>query len=195
MKIWKRLLALLTASCLTLGMLTMGALGAEGDEAQIGETSYATLAQAVAAVKGGETIVLLQDVSLSGEQKLNKNLILDLNGYTLAGTGTLLVAGSKSMSVTIQNGSLGGSTNGLITMTGGILALENLTSAPGAAFQLKLSGGTVDLWGCDLTSSSTTYALLDIGRADVTMTNCSLTAPGSSGAVCLGRGRDRKSVV
>ena len=53
--------------------------------AQIGENGYVTLAAAIAAAKDGETVKLLKDVTENVEIAKEKNLTLDLNGYTLNG--------------------------------------------------------------------------------------------------------------
>ena len=56
-------------------------------EAQIGDTTYKTLAEAIAAAKDGDTVVLLRSVSVDGEGIVvsGKAITLDLNGKTLNG--------------------------------------------------------------------------------------------------------------
>ena len=51
----------------------------EGDNAQY----FATLADAIAAAKAGETIKLVANVKVDGTVLLNKGITLDLNGYVL----------------------------------------------------------------------------------------------------------------
>ncbi len=51
-------------------------------EAYIGDTAYATLAEALAAVKSGETVTLYADVTVSN-LVINPAITLDLNGKTL----------------------------------------------------------------------------------------------------------------
>lgn len=59
--------------------------------AAIGETKYATLDDAAAAAKSGETILVLKDIDLSSHARSNSDDIviegvtLDLNGYTIRG--------------------------------------------------------------------------------------------------------------
>ena len=57
--------------------------------AQIGDTQYATLAEAIAAAKAnGGTLEILQDIDLNGAYwtpvELNKDLIIDGNGHTIS---------------------------------------------------------------------------------------------------------------
>ena len=60
----KRALALLMTLCMVLSLVTP-ALAAEGDVAQIGEQTYATLNEAIDAAADGATIQLLGDATLS----------------------------------------------------------------------------------------------------------------------------------
>lgn len=57
----------------------------DGDAA-IGTTQYPTLEKAIAAAKSGQTIKLLNDVDLSGNIVINKNITLDLNGKKIYNT-------------------------------------------------------------------------------------------------------------
>ena len=60
--------------------------------AKIGETTYATLADAFEAAAGGATIVLLNNVNLDAETTLKvasgESVVLNLNGKTIIGTDT-----------------------------------------------------------------------------------------------------------
>ena len=65
----KRVLALATAASLVLGMLTLGVYAAEGEhEAQIGNQTYETMAEAVEALNGMTpgtyNMTLLRDVEI-----------------------------------------------------------------------------------------------------------------------------------
>ena len=84
----------------------------EGFAAAIGGTQYATLAEAVAAVRAGETIRLLRDVELDGTGLANnhgallisRDVILDGNGYTIsAKEGTFSVAGDNGGGPSLVN--------------------------------------------------------------------------------------------
>ena len=72
--------------------------------AKIGENEYATLAAAIAAANNGETVKLLKNVTENVEIAKEKNLTLDLNGYTLnGGTEKGKPALSNLGTITIQD--------------------------------------------------------------------------------------------
>ena len=54
--------------------------------AQVGKFSYETLAEAFTAAQADETITLLGNSELSETIKVNKNVTLNLNGFTISGT-------------------------------------------------------------------------------------------------------------
>lgn len=72
--------------------------------AQIGSKKYETLADAIRLAAKGKTITLLANVTENVEITANKNLTLDLNGFTLnGGTGTAKAALSNLGTITIQD--------------------------------------------------------------------------------------------
>lgn len=81
-KLRYRLLSALVALCMVLVLFPAVALAAEGDVAQIGDTTYATLDEAVETAEEGATIVLLQDCELT--KGFNKTL-------TFTGTGKITI--------------------------------------------------------------------------------------------------------
>ena len=81
----KKLLAGVLSAAMVLGTMAIPAF-ADGDVAKIGDTEYETLTAAVAAVKDGETVTMLKDVTESVEISADKNITLDLNGNTLTNT-------------------------------------------------------------------------------------------------------------
>lgn len=54
--------------------------------AKIGDTEYETLAEAVAAAKAGDTVVLQKDVTIGGYQEIRKAITVDLGGNKLTST-------------------------------------------------------------------------------------------------------------
>ena len=85
----KKLLAGVLSAAMVLGTMAIPAFADEstsGNAAKIGETEYATLAEAVAAANANDTIEILSDVTESIEIAADKNIILDLNGKTLKNT-------------------------------------------------------------------------------------------------------------
>ena len=112
----KKLLAMLLALVMALG-LCVTAWATEGNEASIGETEYATLAEAVSKAKDGDTVTLLKNVTVSDTITIGKLITIDGKNNTItAGNSessgeTVFVlfkieAGNSnavSNSVTIQN--------------------------------------------------------------------------------------------
>ena len=85
----KKLLAGVLSAAMVLGTMAIPAFADEstsGNAAKIGETEYATLAEAVAAANANDTIEILSDVTESIEIAADKNITLDLNGNTLTNT-------------------------------------------------------------------------------------------------------------
>lgn len=72
-KVKQRLLSWILAVAMICAMLPVTALAADGDVARIGDVEYATLDDAVAAAKDGDTIELLKDATTIG-LNLSKNL-------------------------------------------------------------------------------------------------------------------------
>ena len=147
---------------------------AAGDVAKINSTGYRTLNKALEAVKNGETIVLLQNVSSStesywgGEGKgvayihessAAKSFTIDLNGKKITASGNaddaLLIGadeGAGSLSVTLKNGTV------------------------------SASGADVDaIWIEDYDASTPTT---------VTLRNMTVSADGDSAVYCLGANLD-----
>ena len=82
----RKLLALVL-SLLLVFAFTPAAFAEEGNVAQIGENTYPTLQAAVEAAKSGDEIMLIADAEANGVG-IEKQLILNLNGYTLSAAST-----------------------------------------------------------------------------------------------------------
>ena len=123
--------------------------------AQIGDAKYATVAEAIAAAKAGDTVALLADVT--EDVVINKNITFDLGGKTLTNTN----AGKATISV--QNGATVTVTNGNVV---GGTSYYNIEVVKGSNANLTLTGVTatagntgssmIDNWGT-LTITSGTY--------------------------------------
>ena len=105
----RKLLSVLLTFCLAFSLLPTAAL-AEGEEvAQIGETKYATLADAIAAASSGATVTLLADINTPDTSYyIDKRLTIDLKGKTVTGSGydgvfSITGAGAE---VCIKNGAV-----------------------------------------------------------------------------------------
>ena len=129
--------------------------GASSAIATIGGVGYASLAEAIAAAKDGETVKLLADATY--DVVIDKNITLDLGGKALTNTN----AGKATISV--QNGATVTVTNG--TVVGGT-SYYNIEVVKGSNANLTLAGVTatagntgssmIDNWGT-LTITSGTY--------------------------------------
>ena len=76
-----RLFSGLVALCMLLAFLPTAAFAAGNDVAQIGDQTYATLDDAIAAASDGDTILLLDDATVS--KTLDKSITIDGQGHTI----------------------------------------------------------------------------------------------------------------
>ena len=122
--------------------------------AEVGKTSYATLAEAITAAEDDATVTLLADVS--EDVTITKSITLDLGDKTLtntsAGKATISVTGGT---VTVKNGTVIGGTgyyNIEVTKNSNAdLTLENVTATAG-----NTGSSMIDNWGT-LTINSGSY--------------------------------------
>lgn len=85
----KKLLATILALVMAIGVTTTAWADGEGTTAniaKIGETGYATLAEAITAAADGDTIVLQADAAINSNTKITKDVAIDLNGKTVTVT-------------------------------------------------------------------------------------------------------------
>ncbi|MBE5951361.1 MAG: hypothetical protein E7260_07155, partial [Lachnospiraceae bacterium] len=87
-----------------------------GMVAQVGDTYYATLQEAIDAAGYGETVVLIADIELDGTVKIAADdaIVLDLNGKTISGVDT--ASGSFGL-INVNKGTLTVQGNGKITLS------------------------------------------------------------------------------
>ena len=113
----KRFLSTLMALCLALSLLPATALAAEGEVAQIGDTTYATLQKAIDAAgaiyaesQAAVEITLLADVTTEEEMVFSKSgaYILNLDTHTFTSTDPedVVEVRTGNIDLTIRNGSL-----------------------------------------------------------------------------------------
>lgn len=133
--------------------------------ALIGETPYATLAEAFAAAKAGDTIKLIADVTLDSTIGVAKNITLDVNRYTVnAGSRTAfsVTGGTFTIVDSATSGSPSVSGSYSVSYTsGGIVSSGRTIIASGATVALK--GGTVISTG-DCALSATNGASLSMAN-------------------------------
>lgn len=142
----RKLLSVLLTLCLAFSLLPTAALADEGPDpvAQIGEKTYATLKAAFEAAQDGDTVTLLRDAEVSGEDTLDarlairKAITLNLNDKTInspddMGTNNtnftaLIVAADVTINAT---------TGGIKTGNNGAYAINVMSGAT-----LTINGGT-----------------------------------------------------
>ena len=134
--------------------------------AKIGENEYPTVAAAIAAADGSESIVLLRDVTEN--ITINKSLTLNLGGFTLTGTGTETVVkiSGENLNIIVKDGTItGGSTDyggGVnIQNVAGTVTLDNCTitknEASNAGGEIYIaSSGTVKIKNGKITENTAT---------------------------------------
>ena len=145
---------------------------------QVEETSYNSLTSALANLKGGETVKLLQDIVWEEELEFNQNdVTLDLNGKTLTLSAEAQSSDlSKTYVILVSGGSLTIKDtvgNGAISLNNGIISGIRLT---GTGTRLNFTSGTLK----DLCSLGSAFSIsCDAVNGEVNF----------SGGVILGRVR------
>ena len=125
-------------------------------KASVNGVAYTTLTNALAAANEGETIVLMKDVSSTFTP--NKNISLDLNGYTLK---PLLVGSNQVVTiqngytVTIKNGTISHSRSGIYLKGGNNnLTLQDVTiDSKYIGVWSDCAGNTVEIENCVINSN------------------------------------------
>ena len=151
--------------------------------AQIGETTYETLAEAFAAAKDGDTITLLTDCSGNGivvkaGTFTDKGLIVDFAGYSYT-VGGVLVGSSgtksngfqlnKNNKITFQNGAIYGDAS---------VAGDDMTNWTGAPAILIQNYCDLTLSGMKVSGGSNTVYTLSNNCGDVVIENTTINAGG-----------------
>ena len=146
-----KLLSVVLTLCVLLAAFSLTALAAEGDVAKIGDVGYATLADAIAAAKDGETVTLTADTT--EDVTIDKNITLDLGTKTLtnAGAGKATLTVAKGATATVKNGSIVGGASYYTIQNNGTATFEELTATAG-----NTGSSMIDNWGT-LTITSGTY--------------------------------------
>ena len=142
---------------------------ASTDVAQIGETGYATLKQAVDSATEGQTIKLVADITITAAIEVNttRSFTLDLNGHSIscsnavntivkAGEGTLTITDSQENGAIVGNTGVGASTvrvlAGTLIINGGTIrqssasnkVVHNGDSSETQCGTVEIRGGTIN---------------------------------------------------
>ena len=113
---------------------------AETYVAQVGDTKYATLKDAIAAAEAGQTVTLLANVKLTSTQAIRKQLTIDLNGKTISSTAYRTIQLNAGAVLTVKDSaSVGKITN---TYTGSAYPSTIYLIDAGAKFTLE--SGTIE---------------------------------------------------
>ena len=177
---------------------TYSIVSSEEPQAQIerGDSVYAfaTLADAIAVAQNGDTVVLLGDVNLTEALTIDKNVTIDLAGYTIGAEGT---AANITADVTIESSEDGGAIvytgdgadHGLVVTKNATLTIEGVVvnyADGGQAIRLgDYNGGipTADGGNAVLTNVTVTGGVAGVamfGTAEGSANKTSLTATDSS---------------
>ena len=141
--------------------------------------AFATLADAIAAAKDGETVLLLADTELTDYITVNKAVTLDLGGKTVTANLTSNYAFAVTADVTFKNGAINiTNNNGGISVAGKLTLVDvDITGAAVNAPLLYLIGSTETTIDKDSTvtatsSSANSYPaiLMEGSYADETIT-------------------------
>lgn len=147
--------------------------------AKIGTVEYATLADAIAAAKDGETVLLLADTELTDYITVDKAVTLDLGGKTVTANLTSNYAFAVTADVTFKNGAINiTNNNGGISVAGKLTLVDvDITGAAVNAPLLYLIGNTETTIDKDSTVTATSSSanpypaiLMEGSYADETIT-------------------------
>ena len=163
----KKLLATILALVMAIGVTTAAWADGEGTTAkiaEIGETGYATLADAIAAAQADETIVLLADAAINSNTQITKDMAIDLNGKTV----TVTTVGSQN-AFEVRNGATftikDSGTGGKLDLGKFGITLVNS--------KLKIEGGEIKV---SPDSPGAGIVVAAVGNSDVTMTGGKVVA-------------------
>jgi len=184
----KRIICALFALYMMLTLMPTAALADEVDDAaQIGETGYASLQEAVDAAHEGQTIKLLKDIVLESPVTITSDhnaFTLDLNGKQLYGGGkksAIRHSGSNTLTIVDNSGSGRGKVNsatpkllesGTIVLEGGtdadtvfIIESGSVVSSDLGTAILHNGGGSVVVTGTATVQNYSTGRAIEIASA------------------------------
>ncbi len=132
----KKFISFMLSAAMTLALFVVPVASADGDLIKVGNNTYSTLEDAILNADPNSTIELLGNVTGVKNLRVDKSLIFELNGYTISGSDTddtewVILLDNKNVSLTIQNGTVEGTshkagTNVIRASQGGELTLTNV---------------------------------------------------------------------
>ena len=164
----KKLLAGVLSAAMVLGTMAIPAFADEstnGNAAKIGETEYATLANAVAAANANDTIEILSDVTESIEIAADKNITIDLNGYTLTNTdGKHTIENNGTLTINDSSNDKTGTVDNVIHARGALVNHEGaVATLNGGKFYRSLEAGNSP----DNNGGNSWYTILNQGTMTI----------------------------
>lgn len=164
-----------------------GTYGVKACVAKVGSTKYETLAEAIAAAKDGDTVTLLDNIILTEQLVIGKNLTIDLGGFTLTSNYSLVGSGANiyaivlNAAVTIKNGKIVAD-NARVIGAYGAMTMDGVTVENG------IIGGhaTIGLSGADYSEYVIRKSIINgaysvsifANNATVTIENSNITGRG-----------------
>ena len=164
----KKLLAGVLSAAMVLTSMAIPAFAAEstsGNAAKIGETGYATLANAVAAANANDTIEILSDVTESIEIAADKNITIDLNGKTLTNTdGKHTIENNGTLTINDSSNDKTGTVDNVIHARGALVNHEGaVATLNGGKFYRSLEAGNSP----DNNGGNSWYTILNQGTMTI----------------------------
>ena len=139
--------------CISLLLsLTLLPLSAKEGIAVIGDTTYSTLSEAIAAANPEDEIKLLVDATES--ITINKNIVLNLNENTLSATEGSGIRIADGATVVVNSGTITGATDSGIYIENGNVTLNNLIIIGNNASAPTRDGGGINIDKGSLTINS-----------------------------------------
>lgn len=125
---------------------------------------YAKLDDAIRQAQTGNTVKMLEDANIASQISIDKNIIFDLNDYTITSTGTsgYVITASADVTATIMNGGIIANDCGGIQATAGTLTLQKMNvRTSGNSLNLASTTATIDATSTLTSTTNETVAMGD----------------------------------
>ena len=163
-----------------------GTYGVKACVAKVGSAKYETLAEAIAAAKDGETVTLLDNITLTEQLVIGKALTIDLGGFTLTSNYSLGASGANiyaivlKAAVTIKNGKIVAD-NARVIGAYGAMIMDGVTvenGIIGGHATIGLSGAGLEYVIRNSTINGAYSVAVFANNATVTIENSNITGRG-----------------